>query len=370
MKVVLVHDHLNQIGGAERVVRSCHKIWKNAPLYTLVHDEKKIKDFFNSLKIKSSFIQKLPFALSHLRWYLWLMPSAIESFDVSEYDVVLSSASAFGKGAIAPPNSLHICYCHTPTRYLWSDAHTYLDEVGGRGLIRKILPFVLNRLRMWDQLAAQRVDYFIANSRFVADRIKRYYNRESTVIYPPVDVHNYPNIKKQNYFVIVSRLRPYKKVDIAIRAFNRLNMPLVIAGDGEERKHLEKIAGKNIIFTGGISEEEKKKLLAGAIGFIHPQEEDFGISAVEAAAAGTPVIAYDAGGARETIIEGATGVFFEEQTWQSLADAVIRFKRQSFDYERIRDHARQFSEERFMEEMENFVEMKYDTMSPRTLNYN
>jgi len=359
MNVALVHDHLNQIGGAERVVLALHKIYPQAPLYTLAHDPKKIRDFFNGLDIQTSFIQRLPFSLSHLRWYLGLMPAAIEAFNLAPFDVIISSASAFGKGAITPPRSLHICYCHTPTRYLWSDANAYVDDLGGGALVKKILPLILNRLRMWDQLAAQRVDYFIANSRFVAGRIKRYYNRESTVIYPPVDVHNYPFIEKGDYFVIASRLRPYKKVDIAIKAFNRLNIPLVVIGDGEEEAKLKKIAGSAIAFTGQIGEIEKKRLLAGALGFIHPQEEDFGIAAVEAMAAGTPVIAFGRGGARETVVEGITGTFFEEQTWQSLADAVIRFRRLSFDYERIRDHAQQFSEERFMNEIENFVEMKY-----------
>ena len=358
MKVALVHDHLNQIGGAERVVQSFHKIWPDAPLHTLVHDPKIIKNFFGNLDIKTSFIQKFPFALPYLRWYLSLMPAAIESFNFSGYDVILSSASAFSKGAIAPPNSIHICYCHTPTRYLWSDTNTYASDVGGT-IIGKILPIILNRLRMWDQLAAQRVDYFVANSNFVADRIKRYYNRDSTVIYPPVDVNNYPQKEKKDYFIIVSRLRPYKKTDIAIRAFNRLGMNLVIVGDGEERANLEKIAGPNIMFVGNASEKRKKELLAGALGFIHPQEEDFGISAVEAMAAGTPVIAFDAGGARETIIEKETGMFFEEQTWQCLADTVIRMKRVPFDYNRIRDHAKQFSRERFCQEIESFVEMKF-----------
>ena len=219
---------------------------------------------------------------------------------------------------------------------------------------------------MWDYLAAQRVDYFIANSNFVANRIKRYYNKEAKTIYPPVDVEQYPRIRRLNYFVIVSRLRPYKKVDLAIRAFNRLNLNLVVVGGGEEINYLKSIAGDKIFFTGYVSEKTKKKLLAGAQGFIHPQEEDFGISAIEAMAAGTPVIAYDSGGARETVVEGITGKMFEEQTWQCLADAVIRFNRISFknkqslgwDYDRIRAHALQFSKERFMHELKLFVEEK------------
>ncbi|MDP3995299.1 MAG: glycosyltransferase [bacterium] len=359
MNIALVHDHLNQIGGAERVVLAMHETFPSAPLYTLVHDQNIVGDFFDTLPINTSFIQRMPFSRDHLRWYLMAMPAAVESFDLSRYDVVLSSASAFGKGAIAPPHAIHICYCHTPTRYLWSDSHSYVREVGGGGLIGKILPFVLQQLRVWDYLAAQRVDHFIANSHFVAERIKRYYGRESHVIYPPVDVRGYPDIPKLNYFVLVSRLRPYKKVDIAIRAFNRLNMPLVIVGDGEERKALQAISGPKIHFTGNLSERAKKRVLAGAAGFVHPQEEDYGIAAIEAMAAGTPVVAYQAGGALETVVPGETGMFFEEQTWQSLADAVIRLRRQSFDYGFIRQHTEQFSKERFRAELHSFVEQKY-----------
>lgn len=360
MKIALVHDHLNQIGGAERVVSAMHQSYPQAPLFTLVHDKRVVADFFDTLPINTSFIQNMPFSRTRLRWYLALMPAAIESFDLSRYDVVLSSASAFAKGAIAQAAAVHICYCHTPTRYLWSDSHSYLKEVGGGRIIGKILPFVLQRLRMWDYVAAQRVDHFIANSRFVAKRIKRYYNRDATVIYPPVDVHNYPNLPKLNYFILVSRLRPYKKVAIAIRAFNRLNMPLVIVGDGEERKALERIAAPNIHFTGNVSERAKKRLLAASAGFIHPQEEDLGISAIEAMAGGTPVVAYAKGGALETVRENETGAFFEEQTWQSLADAVIRMRRQSFDYERIRAHSREFSRERFQRELKDFVTKAYE----------
>lgn len=341
------------------MVRAWHRIWQKAPLYTVVHDAKKIKLFFDKLEIRTSFVQRIPFAKKHLRWYLSLLPAAAESFDLSAYDVVLSSASAFGKGALVPPHAIHICYCHTPTRYLWSDTTSYVRDSSGNWLIKFLLPFFLNKLRIWDQLASARVDYFIANSRFVAERIERYYGRTSTVIYPPVDVHGYPHVKKQDYYVIVSRLRPYKRVDIAIQAFNRLGMRLVVVGDGEELGALRRIAGRNITFTGSIPDANKKQLLAGARGFIHPQEEDFGIAQVEAMAGGTPVIAYNAGGVRETVSHGVNGYLFEEQTWQSLADAVIRSRRISFDANHIRFHAAQFSEERFAREIETFVLLKH-----------
>ncbi len=356
MKIALLHDHLNQIGGAERVVRTMHAMWPDAPLFTLVHDKKKIKGFFGDLVIKTSFIQKLPLSLSKLRWYLFLMPKAMESLDLTGYDVMVSSASAFGKGAIPPKGTVHICYCHTPTRYLWSDAESYLSELRVNPITKHFLAKMLEDLRVWDKKASTRVHHFIANSKFIQERIKKYYDRESTVIYPPVDTKGYPLVdNKKPYFIILGRLRPYKRMDLAIRAFNRLGMQLIVAGDGEERAHLEKIAGDTIRFVGDVSDEEKKSLLAHASGFIHPQEEDFGIALVEAMAAGTPVIAYDAGGARETVIEGKTGLFFEEQTWQSLADAVIRARHTTFDYQAIRDHAELFSEERFKKELSEFV---------------
>jgi glycosyltransferase involved in cell wall biosynthesis len=245
----------------------------------------------------------------------------------SGYDVILSSTSALAKGLITPSEALHICYCHTPTRYLWSDAHSYVEELRQPQIIKKILPLLLHKLRIWDLFAAQRVDYFIANSQFVAQRIKKYYNRTAEVIYPPVPVEQYrivPDI--QDYFVIVSRMRPYKKVDLAVRAFNELGLPLVVIGGGEELEKIKKLAKKNISFLGEVDEATKIKYVQAARAFIHPQVEDFGIAAVEAMAAGRPVIAYDGGGARETVIPGKTGVLFPEQSWECLAHAVLKFR--------------------------------------------
>ncbi|MCR4280179.1 MAG: glycosyltransferase, partial [Candidatus Komeilibacteria bacterium] len=273
-----------------------------------------------------------------------------------DYDIVLSSTSALAKGLITPPGTLHICYCHTPTRYLWSDTHSYVEELKQPRLIKKILPLVLHKLRIWDMFASQRVDFFIANSKFIAARIKKYYNRDSKVIYPPVETDKYvvlPDV--DDYYVIVSRLRPYKKVDIAVRAFNELGLPLVIIGGGEEKEKLQAMAKSNITFLGEVSEAEKIKYVQRAKAFIHPQTEDFGISAVEAMAAGRPVIAYAGGGALETVVPNKTGVLFSEQTWECLAHAVLRFDVTVFDPLEIRQWAEQFSAERFRNEINDYV---------------
>ncbi|HLD20432.1 MAG TPA: glycosyltransferase [Patescibacteria group bacterium] len=352
MRVALVHDHLNQFGGAERVLFACTQLFPKAPIYTLIHDHRNIHGFFKDKKIISSFLQSLPFSHSSFRWYLSLMPAAIERLDMRKFDLVLSDASAYAKGILVRPGAKHICYCHTPTRYLWSDANTYTDELQQSVLVKKFLPIILTKLRQWDYIAAQRVDHFIANSHFVARRIKKYYGKESEVIYPPVDTSSFqPSHEHKNYYLILGRLKAYKRVDLAIEAFNELGIPLVVAGTGEEEHILKRSAKSNIHFTGFVGEEDKKKLIKYCIALIQPQEEDFGITAVEAMAAGKPVIAYKAGGFLETIRENETGVFFDEQCWEALAHTIIRFHPKEFNPDTIHDYARQFSAERFLEEM-------------------
>lgn len=355
MRVALVHEYLNQLGGAERVLEALHELYADAPVYTLVHDQKRVGDRFANWHLRTSIIERLPWGKKYYKWYLLAMPAAIESFDFTSYDVVLSDASAFAKGVIVPPGALHICYCHTPTRYLWSDAHTYANEIRVPRMVRKFLPLALNYLRVWDKQAADRVDHFIANSQFVAKRIQKYYRRESTVIYPPVDTHRFSVSKELgNYFVMMGRFRPYKKFDVAIRAFNALNIPLVIIGAGEEEANLRKMAKSNIDFVG--SNVDRARILQRAIGFINPQVEDFGIAPVEAMAAGRPVIAYRAGGAMETVVEGVTGTFFDEQSWEALADTIVRFKAQQFDPQKIRAHAETFDRKIFQAKIKAYVE--------------
>jgi len=357
MKIALVHDFLTQYGGAEAVLEVFHEIWPQAPIFTLFHNPKTMYGKFSDCDIRVSPIQNLPFGAKKYRWYLPLMPSAIERFNFENYDLVISDCSAYTKGLITQPSTKHFCYIHTPTRYLWSDSHDYLDSLkGGEKLAAKFIVPLLTKLRVWDYLAAQRPDYLMANSKFIADRIKHYYHRESKVIYPPVEIDKFETSDEiGDYFLIVSRLKPYKKVDLAIKAFNHLKMPLKIIGTGDDR-FFQKIAGPNIKFLGFVSEKEKKEYLSHCRAFIHPQEEDFGISAVEAMASGRPVIAFKKGGALETVIEGKTGRFFSEQNWESLAQVVAKFKIEDFNSELIRKEAMKFSRERFKKEIKDFVE--------------
>jgi len=301
MRIALVHDFLTQYGGAEKVLEVFHEIWPNAPIFTLFYNKKVMGDKFADCDIRVSPIQNLPFGAKKYRWYLPLMPGAIERFNLKNFDLIVSDSSAYAKGIITLPKTRHFCYIHTPTRYLWSDSHDYLDSLkGGEKLMSKFLVPVLSRLRLWDYLAAQRPDKLMANSKFVAERIRHYYHRESEVIYPPVETDDFKiSNKTEKYFLIVSRLRPYKKIDLAINAFNHLRMPLKIIGGGDN-KGLKKIAGPTIEFLGFVSEEKKRKYISQCQAFIHPQEEDFGITAVEAMACGRPVIAYASGGAKET----------------------------------------------------------------------
>ncbi len=316
-------------------------------------------DTFKDKDVRVSPIQNLPFGRKKYRWYLPLMPSAIERFDLSEFDLVISDSSAYAKGVITRPETTHISYIHSPTRYLWSDTYTYLENLtGGERLVKKILPFVLTWLRQWDVNAAKRPDYLISNSNFVSKRIKNYYFRDpEKVIFPPVETKDlYVSDKDEvgDYFLIMSRFRPYKKVDLAIKAFNKLKIPLKVVGSGND-KYLKKIAGDNIEFLGFVSEKKKAKLLSQAKAFIHPQKEDFGITAVESMASGRPVIAYKRGGALDTVVEGKTGLFFKEQTWEHLAEKVINFDEHKFNPKEIRKHALKFSKENFKKEIKDFV---------------
>jgi glycosyltransferase involved in cell wall biosynthesis len=361
MQIALVHDYLTQQGGAENVFRVFTEIFPNAPIYTFFYDGKKFKDVLKDRKVYSSFLQKIPGITKHYRWTLPFMPKLTESFDFSDYNVVLSSTSAFAKGIVAGPKTLHICYCHTPTRYLWIDSDEYVRELKYNRLVKKAIPYLLENLRQWDKKAALRVGKYLTNSIEVQKRIKKYYNRDAKVIYPPVDIKNYylsHNVEldpSKGYYLIGGRLVAYKRYDLAITAFNRMGIKLKIFGDGPEEARLKQMAKPNIEFLGRVSEEEKRKLFANCIAFIHPQVEDFGITPIETMAAGRPVIAYSAGGVLETVVNNTTGKFFPEQTWESLAETVIRFKPENFDTQRIRQQAERFGVERFKEEIRDFI---------------
>ena len=355
MKVALIHDHLAQDGGAEKVLRVLADMFPEAPIYTLLYEPKQVAKYFKDRRIETSVIQKLPGGVKHYQWYLFFMPMAVEFFDLSAYDLVISDTSSFAKGVITKPDCFHLCYCHTPTRYLWSDTHQYINELKYNKWLKKIISLILNRIRLWDRLAADRVDLFVANSKTVQGRIAKYYRRNSLLVYPPVETEKFSvtDISKQKieekYFLIGCRLAPYKRVDLVIKAFKELasdpNYRLKIFGDGVDEERLKKLATgcNNIEFLGRVSEEEKAKLYSEAQAFINPQEEDFGITIIEAMASGRPVLALRRGGATETVIEGKTGLFFDEQTPASLVNILKKFKSEDFNSQEIREHAQQFS---------------------------
>ncbi len=357
MRVALIHDHLTQYGGAERVLEAFQAIWPEAPTYTLKYDPIAMGSTFQHKVIRTSFLEKLPLARLGFRWLLPLMPMATESYNLSEFDVVISNSSAFSKGVITAPHALHICYCHTPTRYLWSDSGSYVEELRVPRIVKSLLPLALHKLRTWDQLAANRVDKFVANSETVQRRIQKYYRRDSQVIYPPVDIEKFSiSNEPKTYYLTGGRLVAYKRFDIVVDAFTKIGKPLKIFGTGPEEAELKRCAGKNIEFVGRVSDEERARLFANAIAFINPQEEDFGITPVESMAAGRPVIAYRRGGALETVVDGLSGVLFDEQSWEELADTVLHFDEQQFDPQKIRAHAEQFSTKIFRKKIYDLVQ--------------
>lgn len=355
MKIALVHDYLIQDGGAEKVLEILQEIWPSAPTYTLLFDPKKLPTFAGR-DIRTSFLQRFPFAKTKYQWYITLMPTATEHYDLREFDVVISSTSAFAKGIITRPDAIHICYCHTPTRYLWTDTTSYIQELRVPGFVKALLPPVLSRLRMWDQQAAQRVDHFIANSETVRARIQKFYRHDAIVIYPPVNTNLFHlSPKPKTYFLTGGRLVAYKRFDMVIEACNKTGLPLKVFGSGPVEKKLRKMAKPNVEFFGRVSEKEQHELYANARAFIHPQEEDFGITPVESMASGRPVIAYRKGGATETVIEGLSGELFDEQSWEELADHLIRFDESKYDPHTIKTHAEQFNKEVFIEKMKKIV---------------
>jgi glycosyltransferase involved in cell wall biosynthesis len=357
MKIALVHDYLVQYGGAERVLECFTELFPYAPIYTLVYDKEAMHDVFKNRNIITSNLQKYRFIRKHHRLFPLPMTWSIEQFDFSKYDIVLSDSSSFAKGIITGPETLHICYMHTPMRYAWDDCQKYTDDFNFPKWIKKFVPFVINYVRIWDKISADRVDRFIANSNFVAERIKKYYRKNSIVIHPPVSVKSFSiSSENDNYFLMVGRLIAYKRHDIAIEAFNQLGLPLKIIGRGPELERLQKMSKSNIEFLGRVSDSKLPEYYSKCQAFIFPQEEDFGIVAIEAMASGRPVIAYRGGDIPEHLEEGKIGVFFEKQNAEEIIKAMNKFKVIKFNSEYIRSKALKFDREIFKSKIKDYIE--------------
>ena len=363
LNVALVHDWLTGMRGGEKVLEILCEIFPEADLFTLLHNPGSVSPQIENRRIFTSFIDKLPLKTNRYRYYLPLFPTAVELLDFKAYDLIISTSHCVVKGIRTPPHALHISYLHTPMRYVWDMYEEYFgaDKIGR--LQRAIIPYFANYLRMWDVSSANRVDHFIANSAHVARRIGKYYRRDATVIYPPVDTGQFPvSHRSEDYYLIISALVPYKKIDLAVRAFNQTGQPLYIVGSGPEQQKLTKMAAGNIRFFDWVSDDELREYAANCRALIFPGEEDFGIVPVEVQSCGKPVIAYARGGALETVIgydgsneKRCSGVFFREQTAEALVEALAQFERLSWDADFVAAHAAKFNRERFREEIAQFI---------------
>lgn len=367
-KIALVCDWLTNWGGAERCFMAFHEIWPEAPIYTLIYNEKKMPEFKNVNMITSP-LQKNPLAKRKWQFFFNQMQYQIEQFDLSEYDIVLSASHSIAKGIITKPSALNICYLYSPTRYLWDYMYLYIREmrITKIGFIDKVLKYYIkhqfHKIRAWDYLAGQRPDKIVSISNYIRNRTRKYYRRDSDVIYPPVNTNLYQPAGENeigDYYLIVGRQIDYKRSDIVVEAFNKLDLPLVIIGEGPALEKLKKLSKNNKIkFTGRIPDAQVKEYFSKCIAMIHPQEEDFGITPLEAQSAGRPVIAYRAGGAMETVIENETGIFFNSQTPEAIIEAIKNFDHKKFNPHKIRENALKFDTEVFKKNIKDYVENKY-----------
>jgi glycosyltransferase involved in cell wall biosynthesis len=361
MKVAIVHDFLLKLGGAERVTKVLSEMYPEADIYTLLYDKDSVGEDFPPERVTSSFLQKLPKPIrSKHTLLLKLFPKAIESFDLSKYDVVISSSNSYAHGVVTNLDTTHICYYHSPMRYIWDWYNEYFDELGFGKYKKGLAKFALHGIRMWDQLASKRPDVSLANSENVQSRIKKYYHKDSQVIYPPVDVGRFKPVDKiKDYFLIVSTITPYKRIELAVRFFNKIGKKLIIVGEGKQKDYLQSIAAENVQFVGRKSDEDIALLMTECRGFIFPGEEDFGITPVEAMAAGRPVFAYGKGGVIETVLDKNTGIFFKNPTMESFETGFAKFlsfEKKFFKPADAVQRSKQFGREKFEKEISKIVD--------------
>ena len=356
LKIAIVCDWLTVYGGAERVVFEMHQLFPKAPIFTTLYDPKSCKVFAKA-DVRESWMGKVPFARRFHRLFFPFMPRIFEGMDLSEFDLVLTSSHAAAQGIITKPETLHVCYCHSPARYLWDHSHEYLNRYKAFKPFKWIYGPILHKVRRWDRLAAERVDRFIANSHFVAKRIQKFYRKEAFVIHPPVDLSVFElETRKEDHFLAVGRLVSSKHFDLVVDAFNENGKKLRIVGEGPEKANLMAKAQKNVEFLGRLSDEELKREYQTARALIFPQCEDFGIVPLEAMACGTPVLAFEAGGALETVQAGTSGLFFKEQTAESLNGVLKEFEKEHWDAEKIHVSVRDFASARFKSQLRHFLE--------------
>jgi glycosyltransferase involved in cell wall biosynthesis len=355
MKIAVVHDYFTQLGGAERLVGEIYRMLPDPTLFATVAFANCIPNQLTDVKVHTSWLQKLPSIEKYYRLYFLLYPFGVRALNLSEYDLVVSSSSGYAKGVQVGRNAVHVCYCHTPMRWVWSfDKYSQRESFALSQ--RAVLATLLRGLKAWDEEASRQPDHFIANSRVVAERIQRAYGRSAEIIHPPIQVDRFrPSAEREDFYLVVSRLVSYKRIDIAVRACSERGKKLIVAGEGPDRKALEMIAGPSVRFLGRVSDAEVEYLGSRCQALLFPGEEDFGMAPLEIAAAGRPTIAYRAGGALETIVEDSTGVFFDDQTPEALGDAIERFERQSWSPSVLRRHAEGFSVAVFQDRFRSFL---------------
>lgn len=356
MRVAIVHYWLTNMRGGERVVKAFADMFPDADIFTHVVDHDRISESLKSHKIETTFISKMPFAVKHYQKYLPFMPRALEQIDLSAYDLVISSESGPAKGVIPRPDAFHMCYCHSPMRYIWDLYHEYNNSAGF--VARRFFPGIAHRLRTWDVTSAARVDQFIANSEFVSKRINKYYRRDAEIIYPPVATDAFqetPLTEPEDYYLAAGEFVGYKRFDIAVDAFTKMGKKLLVIGAGEQAKDLEKRAGDTVKFLGRVSFEDLKKHFSSCQALVFPGEEDFGMIPVEVMAAGRPVIAYGRGGALDTVMPGLSGHLFRDQSVDGLINAVQEFEKMSFDPQKLRAHADGYGLQPFKQKVGNLL---------------